>query len=67
LCPSDQALRAVGDLIVRRLREPVRADPQARPVVSDPSTNFLTRYNDLSVQRRMVCSLITSDGGRVDR
>jgi hypothetical protein len=35
--------------------------------VSDPSTNFLTRYNDLSVQRRMVCSLITSDGGRVDR
>jgi hypothetical protein len=50
-----------------RLREPVRADPQARPVVSDPSTNFLTRYNDLSVHRRMVCSLITSDGGRVDR
>jgi Protein of unknown function (DUF2726) len=50
-----------------RLREPVRADPQARPVVSDPSTNFLIRYNDLSVQRRMVCSLITSDGGRVDR
>jgi hypothetical protein len=49
-----------------RLREPVRADPQARPVVSDPSTNFLTCYNDLSIQRRMVCSLITSDGGRVD-